>query len=64
MIEYDPAKRKVTLETRGLDMARAREVFDGTHLTVKDRRRDYGEIRHLTIGFLSGRMVMVAWTRT
>ena len=39
MIEYDPTKRKVTLETRGLDMARAKEVFDGTHLTIEDRQK-------------------------
>lgn len=61
-IEYDPAKRDATFAARGLDMARAGEVFSGPHLTVEDDRRDYGETRNLTIGFLSGRMVVVAWT--
>jgi len=61
-IVYDPVKRAATLETRGLDMARAGEVFDGPTLTVEDDRRDYGEPRFLTIGFLAGRMVVLAWT--
>ncbi|TYB76836.1 BrnT family toxin [Maritimibacter fusiformis] len=61
-IEYDPAKRDTTLEVRGLDMADAMAVFDGPHLTVEDDRRDYGETRNLTIGFLAGRLVVMAWT--
>ena len=51
-IEFDPAKRKTTLDTRGLDMARAAEVFAGATLTVEDDRKDYGEDRFITIGFL------------
>lgn len=33
-IEYDPAKRSATLQGRGLDMARAGEVFDGATMVV------------------------------
>jgi hypothetical protein len=62
-IEYDPAKREQTLRERRLDMARADEIFVGDTLTVVDDRRDYGETRRITIGFLDGRMVVVAWTR-
>lgn len=62
-IEYDPEKRSATLEARGLDMAEVGEVFAGDTLTVEDDRRDYGEPRYITIGFLSGRMVVVAWTQ-
>ena len=61
-VEFDPAKRAATLECRGLDMARAGEVFEGDHVTRGDNRRDYGEARFLTVGFLNGRMVVVAWT--
>ncbi len=61
-IEFGPAKRQVTLDSRGLDMARANEVFAGTTLTVADDRRDYGEPRYITIGFLDGRMVVLVWT--
>ena len=31
-------------------------------LTVEDDRRDYGEDRFITIGFLAGTMVILVWT--
>lgn len=61
-IQFDPAKREATLEARGLDMVRAGEVFAGATLTVEDDRRDYGEDRFITIGFLDGAMVVLVWT--
>ena len=48
---------------RGLDMARAEEVFTGATKTVEDRRRIYGEARYITIGYLDERMVILVWTR-
>ena len=62
-IEFDPAKRAATLQIRGLDMARAPDVFAGATLTVEDNRKDYGEPRYITIGFLANRMVILAWTQ-
>ncbi len=62
MVEFDPAKRKDTLKVRGLDMARADEVFAGDTLTVEDDRQNYGEDRFITIGFLDERMVILVWT--
>ena len=62
-IEYAPTKRDATLAERGLDMARAAEIFDGPTLTVEDDREDYGEIRLITVGFLDGRMVVTVWTQ-
>jgi uncharacterized DUF497 family protein len=61
-VEFDEAKRARTLTERGLDMARADEVFDGASLTVEDDRIDYGETRYITIGFLDERMVVLVWT--
>ena len=58
-IEFDEAKRARTSEVRGLDMARAAEVFAGPTLTVEDDRRDYGEVRYITIGFLVKAMVVL-----
>ncbi len=43
-------------------MARAEEVLAGATLTVEDDRRDYGEDRFITIGFLDGAMVVLVWT--
>ena len=62
VVEFDEAKRDATLEVRGLDMARAGEVFSGATLTVEDDRLDYGEDRFITIGFLDKRMVILVWT--
>jgi len=61
-ITFDPAKRQRTMDTRGLDMRRAGEVFAGLTLTVTDDRRDYGETRFITIGLLDSRMVVMVWT--
>ncbi|MCL1960367.1 MAG: BrnT family toxin [Desulfovibrionaceae bacterium] len=61
-IEFDPDKRDRTLAERGLDLARAGEVFAGKHWTVEDERHDYNEPRYITAGRLDGRMVLLAWT--
>jgi len=61
-ITFDPAKRQAALEERGLNFADTSIVFAGATITVQDTRRDYGESRFQTVGFLAGRMVMVVWT--
>ena len=61
-ITFDPSKRAVTLQQRGLDMARAADVFEGSTLSVEDNRIDYGETRWITIGHLDRRMVVLVWT--
>ena len=60
-IIFDPAKRERTLRTRGLDFLDAKRVFEGETFTFDDGRRDYGEIRRITVGFLAGRMVVLSW---
>jgi uncharacterized DUF497 family protein len=62
-ITFDPAKRDLTLRFRGLDFARAGEVFAGRTATVVDERRDYGEIRFITAGHLDERLVVMVWTQ-
>ena len=61
-ITFDPAKRQAALNERGLNFADALFVFAGPTITVQDTRRDYGEVRFQTVGFLADRMVMVVWT--
>jgi hypothetical protein len=61
-ITFDPAKRERTLAERGLDFADAAKVFAGVHTVVPDDRRDYGEARFITAGFLDGRLVVMVWT--
>lgn len=61
-LTFDPAKRAKTLLERGLDFARASEVFEGVTVTMDDNRLDYGELRCVTVGNLDGRGVVVVWT--
>jgi uncharacterized DUF497 family protein len=61
-ISFDPAKRQAALSERGLDFTDAKTVFAGLTITVLDTRKDYGEERYQTVGYLAGRMVMVVWT--
>ena len=61
-IDFDPVKRDTTMAERGLDFARAKEVFTGPVLSRADGRFDYGEKRIITFGHLDGRMVVMVWT--
>lgn len=61
-IEFDTDKREKTLAERGLDFARAGEVFAGVSVTVQDARQNYGEARYVTVGIIDGRSVVLVWT--
>lgn len=43
-IIFDPEKYAFTLETRGLDMADAAQVFMGRNVTMQDDRNDYAKL--------------------
>jgi uncharacterized protein len=62
-ITFDPAKRAWTLAERQLDFAEASDVFAGATIDIPDIRRDYGEDRIMSVGYLDGRMVVVVWTQ-
>ncbi len=62
-VTFDPAKRDLTLRHRGLDLARAGEIFAGRTATIVDERFDYGETRFITAGQLDSRVVVMVWTQ-
>jgi uncharacterized protein len=62
-LTWDENKRQKVLVECGLDMASVEEVFAGVHRTKIDDRIDYGEIRHVTYGYLKDRLCAVVWTR-
>jgi uncharacterized protein len=62
-ITFDPVKRAATLRDRELDFTHAAEVFAGRVLSRDDDRKDYGETRIVTVGYLRSRMVIVVWTQ-
>jgi uncharacterized DUF497 family protein len=61
-ITYDPAKRKATWMSRGLDFEDATLVFEGLTAEIEDTRQDYGERRIICFGILHGRLVVIGYT--
>lgn len=61
-LSFDPEKRLLTLEKRGLDFADAEKILTGDHLTWEDDRFDYVETRYTSFGFLNERAIIVTWT--
>jgi uncharacterized DUF497 family protein len=61
-ITWGEAKRRITLAERGLDFVDAGLVFAGRTMTLPDERKDYGEPRFITAGWLRGRFVVMVWT--
>ena len=61
-ITYDPKKRAETIANGGLDFDEAPALFAGDTLWIEDDRKDYGELRWQTVGWLRGSLVMVVWT--
>jgi uncharacterized protein len=49
-ITYDPQKRAHTLANRGLDFEDAPQIFGSESYEMVDDRRDYREVRWLTVG--------------
>jgi uncharacterized DUF497 family protein len=62
--EGDEAKRLVNIQKHGIDFTRVEKVFADKTVTILDDRFDYGESRYITLGLLSGRVVVIAHTET
>ena len=60
--EWDEAKRRANVQKHGLDFARVADVFSGLTATMEDVRHSYGEQCFVTLGLLSGRVVVVVHT--
>ncbi|MCX6617053.1 MAG: BrnT family toxin [Acidobacteria bacterium] len=60
--EWDHAKNQSNQWKHGLNFADALLVFAGRTLTFEDLRRPCGEPRYLTVGTLTGRVVIIAHT--
>jgi len=62
--EWDEAKRQSNIQKHGIDFVGIEKAFAGTTLTILDDRFDYGESRFVTLGLLSGRVIVIAHTET
>ena len=47
----------------GVGFQTAKRIFEGSVLTRPDPRRDYGEVRHLSVGRVGPAVLVVAHTR-
>lgn len=62
MVSYDHRKRQMNLAKHGIDLALCEAVFEMPMLTEEDAREAYGEQRLKSLGWLSGRVVVLVWT--
>lgn len=57
--EWDEQKNVENIGAHDLDFADAHKIFDGPILEKLDGREDYGEVRHVGVGFLRNIVVVV-----
>ncbi|WP_096703264.1 BrnT family toxin [Magnetospirillum sp. 15-1] len=62
MWDWDDDKRASNLAKHGVDFAAALAFEWNTALTAEDSRQDYGERRHVSIGFIGDRLHVLVWT--
>ncbi|MCB1618462.1 MAG: BrnT family toxin [Pseudomonadales bacterium] len=63
-IAFDPDKSARNLLERGLSFERVAEFDFESALFEEDRRRDYGELRIRSFGFLDGRLHALVFVTT
>ena len=61
-LEWDEAKRQWTIENRNLDFADVESFDYDTVVTVPDSRREYGEVRYNSYGYLRGEFCTYCFT--
>jgi hypothetical protein len=52
MYEWDDTKNALNIAKHGVSFELAQRIFDGAVLTVRDDRKDYGEVRKVSIGMV------------
>ena len=62
MYEWNEAKNRANISKHGLSFEDAKIVFSGPCVTFEDARRNYDELRLITLGQLAGRVVVIAHT--
>ncbi|MBN9304420.1 MAG: hypothetical protein BGO82_18770 [Devosia sp. 67-54] len=61
--EWDEEKRTEVIRIRGVDFVLATQVFkDVDRIEEVDNHKDYGEVRHRTLGWVGSNRLMVVYT--
>ena len=62
-IEFDPIKDARNFEKHGISLAEAETLLGGFIIEREDDRKDYGEVRIIATGEISGRVFVCVYTR-
>ena len=62
MFDWDEAKRQANLAKHGVDFADVAKIEWTTVEHYPDARRDYGEARVVTLGYIGQRLHVLTWT--
>ena len=60
--EWDENKRKWNIDNRQMDFTSADDFDMSTATHQVDRRRSYGEVRFVSVGYLHDRLCVMCWT--
>mgnify|MGYP000091096838 CR=1 FL=1 len=62
LFEWNEAKRVINLEKHGVDLLFAALIFERPVLTKQDTRKDYGELRYISLGLIDDEPFIVVHT--
>ena len=60
--EWDERKRRTNIEKHGIDLLRAKEIWDGEVLEVPSPRGEHRERRLIACGLMEGKVIAVVYT--
>lgn len=58
---FDPAKDAVNQAKHGVSLALAEVLFAGPHVSMKNDRFDYGEVRQVAFGYIQDRLFVCVY---
>ena len=61
--EWDEKKNQINVERHNIDFNDAKDIFQSERLTAIDTRKDYGEIRRISIGKIGPHVCVVVYTK-
>lgn len=61
-IQYDETKNQKNINNRGISFALANDFDFSSALIVKDTRKDYGESRFFSLGYIGQRLYALVFT--
>jgi len=62
MYEWDENKSTQCLKARGFDFSIVAGFDFDTAITIEDTRKEYGEGRYMSLGFIDDRLFSLVWT--